>query len=263
MSSTELVVVPDRIEPVEAFRCWNLVNGKLVSITNGEEWKPGEPLKAECRGGAELRWTFAKTEGMSREQATNLVEEDRQWREQFYSQHLDRSRIPSVPATEPPDGFGFLLEVVGHDCPTENCACGIYAVATAEQIPTSGQIYGKVKLWGKVIPGERGYRAEFAYPSEFWVPSDMEPDDTLLAFDVPIILKDDLPSSRDSKTGGFVVNPIYSGNIKVNGVDLSSYVTSFDFDHSYGRTWPRWIYGAVALNIACAAFNLLGAFHVI
>ncbi len=56
-----------------------------------------------------------------------------------------------------------------HLRPARRCRCGVYALASAEELallgPIAGGAIGQVSLWGKVIEHERGLRAEFAYPS--------------------------------------------------------------------------------------------------
>lgn len=256
--------VPDSLEPIEAFRCWNLIDGKLVSITNGQEWTPGETLAAKCIDGmgAGYRWVFAR-DGMTHaeacERANPQVDVSGFGGSSQYvpSMWAYEPPIPAPPALHPPDGYGFALERIVHDAPAEDCACGIYAVTSEDRVPPKGQVYGKVKLWGKIIPGNRGYRAEFAYPSEFWVPSDMAPDDTLLDFDVPIVLKDDLPHRRSS---GIQLSNM---SVSLNGVDVSNWLTSYDLQPVKSR-FSAWhvMVTAAAINFGCATFNVLKAFHV-
>lgn len=188
-------IVPDGIEPVEADRCWNLVNGKLCSL-NGTPWTPGEPHAAECKSGhGRHSWNVVR-HGVPREAAESMVAS--------HNAHLYSiaygstiytmpSFHPAVPSVELPDGYGFALETVTHDAPDPGCSCGIYAAETADQLP-GGQVYGKVKLWGSVIPGERGYRAQYAYPSEFRVHPSLANNRTLKAFGVPIIVADTPPA---------------------------------------------------------------------
>lgn len=263
-------IVPDSIEPVEAFRCWNLVDGKLVSITNGEVWKPGESLTARCVDGPGVgyRWTFARNGSglnvMTREEAYERAhpQVDVTAFGGTSSQYLRGAfgygdpRIPNPPSVEPPDGYGFALERISHDCPHEHCVCGIYAVDDFDRVPASGTVYGKVKLWGKIIPGEKGYRAEYAYPSEFWVPPEMEPDDALLAFDVPIVVKDDLPKQGKRPTV----------SLSFTGANWNTYANTVGWDFT-SASQPNWakrvMYGAAAINLGCAAVNLLVGFHVV
>ncbi|MCR4340277.1 MAG: hypothetical protein NUW01_10380, partial [Gemmatimonadaceae bacterium] len=108
--------------------------------------------------------------------------------------------IPAPPGIEPPPGYGYDLQLVTHDAPHENCACGIYAATDEatprEYLPLDRAVYGKVKLWGRVIPGSKGLRAEFAYPSEFHVPKGLADDPTLKAFGVPIVVEEAPPAVR-------------------------------------------------------------------
>jgi DNA-binding CsgD family transcriptional regulator len=59
-----------------------------------------------------------------------------------------------------------------HQAPQTDCACGIYAVKTAEQLDRmrSGGIFGEVYLWGTVVEHELGWRAQFAYPKNLILP---------------------------------------------------------------------------------------------
>jgi len=46
-----MILVPDYVSPVIAWRVWQLAEGGLKSL-NGEPWLPGEPLTARCAGPA-------------------------------------------------------------------------------------------------------------------------------------------------------------------------------------------------------------------
>jgi hypothetical protein len=69
-----------------------------------------------------------------------------------------------------------------HECPGDNCTCGLYAAKTLEHLigemgyaqydMDSGvvAVVGKVKMWGKVVEGSLGWRAGYAYPAAFYLP---------------------------------------------------------------------------------------------
>jgi hypothetical protein len=184
------VVVPDSIEAVEEWRTWKFDGSNLVSITNDTVWKAGEPLKASCNGSDQVVWAL-KRGGWTVEQAAAHASNHNQrasisvnmWSNRFIS----RGQYLSVPRVEPPEGYGYTLEVVTHAAPHANCTCGIYAGRSLGDCP-SGDVLGKVKLWGTLVPGEKGSRAEFAYPSELHVPSKLANDPALLAYGVPIVV---------------------------------------------------------------------------
>lgn len=201
----EQTVVPDSIEPIEAYRCWMFYNGKLLSLNGGgqgQEWTAGEPLTAKCNANGERqkRWVVARC-GMDRDQAEEIVSRDHEIQAHSYSfSHSYPAFLPLVPKIELPDGYGWELQDCEHDCPDENCSCGIYAATTEEGVPGGGNVYGKVRLWGKVVPGENGYRAQFAYPSEFRVAPKLADRPELLAFGVPIVADDSLRVTATSLT---------------------------------------------------------------
>jgi hypothetical protein len=175
-----MTVIPDSIEPVEAWRSWNYTGTFLESLHYRHigSWKPGEAHEAVCRG-RQYKWKIV-SHGWTLEQA------------QSQARSLNRSRRwsamleISLPMVEPPPGMGYQLVDEPHDAPDRACSCGIYAVKKRSQAPTA-MIVGKVKLWGTIIPGTKGLRAQFAYPSELYVPSKYMNDPALLAYGVPIV----------------------------------------------------------------------------
>lgn len=182
------MIVPDGIEPLEALRAWVMLDDELRSL-NGITWVPGEPMVARCIGGLTgtvYVWEAARC-GVSRESACEITNRHNG---QMFLSH--RMIIPYPPSTVLPRGYGWRLVLrPTHEAPAEDCTCGVYAATRPDQLPVSGQVYGKVKLWGKIIPGEYGARAQYAYPSEFHVLSkDMLENETLKSFGVPIMLTD-------------------------------------------------------------------------
>lgn len=230
-------VIPDSIEPVEAYRCWSFEDGELKSLNGGGDWRiswtPGEALTAQCNvnHGDRFEWRIVRS-GMTREKAEAAVGQNNQQARQYTSAGYTSwlyHYYPQVPSIEPPDGYGFELHVERHSAPDPNCSCGIYAATEAKGVPTGGNVYGKVKLWGTVVPGENGYRAEFAYPSEFRVAKDLADNKDLLAFGVPIVVDDSLKSSG------------------------RSILPSLSRKRDHG---PKILIGAVALNVGAALLNL-------
>jgi hypothetical protein len=237
-------IIPDGIEPVEAFRCWTLDHNELKSLNGGGSnvaWKPGERLEAKCNAGSgRYRWSFVRR-GMSYEEAAQVAVHHNQWT-QYVSfggpTPAPRPLVPPVPKTTPPDGFGFRLDNDPHEAPDEVCTCGIYAATTEKHVPPGANVYGKVKLWGKVVPGETGYRAQYAYPSEFRVAAELEDNETLRAFGVPI-----------------VVDPTLSMQMVQPLISFGSSPMSFGSPSTRART-PFFLKAAIAVNLGCAALNL-------
>ena len=131
------MIVPDAIEPIVGWRCWNLNDAwRLESLINGRDtpWRPGVRKEATC-----------------------------------CSELLSSLRASLPPETIAqlelkPEDADLLRE---HAAPHEFCSCGIYAAKdldTLQKVAFPEPIVGEVYLWGKVIPGENGYRAQYAYP---------------------------------------------------------------------------------------------------
>ena len=200
MSAVEQIdvgaLVPDGIEPVEAFRCWQWIGGKLCSIANDVAWTPGEALKAECTcgGGQTYSWNVVRG-GMSLEDAQAIVSQYRRRAMMSYGSIAAYSKFygwcPEPSTVALPPLYGFELVTSTHAAPEENCTCGIYAVSTEALLPSGAYIRGKVKLWGKIIPGTTGLRAEYGYPSELHVPPTLIDDPGLKAYGVPLVATDD------------------------------------------------------------------------
>ncbi len=238
-------VVPDSIEPVEAWRRWNFNGVTLMSVNDGSAWKPGEHMVASCRGGAakSYSWRFARS-GLTLAQAaataTNLQQQaalTSSLRSLSFSGAHARTfaTYPQAPTVQPPDGYGYQLVTETHDAPHENCTCGIYAAKTLAQCPPA-EISGKVSMWGKVIPGDRGYRAEFAYPSELHVPAKLAEHPALIAYGVPIVVAEDLTPPEHLSMGMF--------SLGITPMETSK------------RRMHPTLKFAIALNLAAAALNL-------
>ena len=191
MSVVTDIVIPDSIVPVDEWRGWNWVGGKLQSVTNNTTWEPNKALKAKCLAighSRQQRLTLRKGYGMTLEEAQNASAGRRSFAVMY-------THMVPTPLVEPPPGYGYVWEEVPHDPPHEGCSCGIYAVKTRAQVP-GGIIYGKVKLWGKVVPGTKGIRAEYAYPSELHVPSHLVNDPGILAYGVPVVEREPLSAGK-------------------------------------------------------------------
>jgi hypothetical protein len=235
-----VTVIPDSIEPVEAWRSWTRIGGKLFSH-NGTPWDPGQPMKAQCpRTQTAQVWTLRRYEGLNLAAAAEHTAATNQriasMTYSTFSQSVWGPQYLSPPTVEPPPGYGYVLATNRHDAPNEHCTCGIYAASEIGECPP-GIVVGKVKLWGKVIPGERGFRAEYAYPSELYVAADLLDDEGLLAYGVPLF-------ERDAEEHATVV-PLLG--------DESSRRASWH--------WAPTV--AIAMNLAACAFNILVAFKVI
>lgn len=264
MSALLEAIIPDSIEPVEAFRCWTLRDDGLRSLNGGgvgETWTPGEPLAAKCNAnhGQQFEWRIVRS-GKSREAAEQALAEHRHmYAGSMYSfgGHI-QGFWPSVPAVEPPAGYGFEIAVVRHEAPDEDCTCGIYAAIDDKGVPDSGNVYGKVKLWGKVVPGEKGYRAQYAYPTEFRVAPKFVDHPALLAFGVPIIADEKLSTKAEIQMKASAA----AFGSAMSSMSASIGSVSFAFGSQRRPLWKRilvspWTMGLVAVaNLASIGVNL-------
>jgi hypothetical protein len=260
----ELAVIPDSIEPVEAFRCWTLRDGKLRSLNGGgkgETWKPGEHLEATCNAEVgQHKWTVVRR-GMSYQDAMTHTERRNQSTRDslssvsFSGLGVHRAYwIPAPPKLELPLGYGFECVCESHSAPDKDCTCGIYAAMTEKGVPQGGNVYGKVKLWGKIVPGEKGYRAQFAYPSEFRVSSNLAEHPELLAFGVPIVVDDSVQDDGTTSMGGLI--SLSSANL-IGGASGSGGFYTFTGSENKDRTRTarRCMWGATFLNLGLAMMN--------
>jgi len=240
MSATEetaQVVVPDGIEPVEAWRVWNIEHGVLKSL-NGTPWVPGEALRSDCHHADQYRWRIVRRAGIKLEDARIQAETHNSWAAQanlysMSSRNPTRTPYIPIPHVELPDWHGYVLDTECHTAPHEDCTCGIYA-GTSPNVCPAGMVVGKVKLWGKIVPGEQGYRAEFAYPSEFHISPDQVGTPVLEEFGVPLVL---------------LQNPVPQTLRHLANASTTKRALSF-----------LWV--AATLNLLSATYNLLQLAHV-
>lgn len=257
MSATEAAkldvnaLIPDGIEPLEAWRCWTLEARKLRSLNGGGVhvvWTPGEPMTAVCNAQPEQYvWSFAPR-GMTLDEARQRAESHNRnemlWRLPYGTTPARVAACMPVPSVQPPDGMGYHADLVVHDAPYERCTCGVYAATTADNVPLTGNVYGKVKLWGKIIPGDKGYRAQYAYPSEFHVSATLANDRTLKAFGVPIIV-----TNMESPQGA---------NAAMTFPPINGSVVAVAPRPTRGMDWR--IKAALALNLGAVALNIATAY---
>lgn len=219
------MVVPDAIEPVVGWRCFNVIDGLLVSPQKNMPWPPAAKAKATCSSAHwNQEWVLATP-------AMRAVLEARAEQEGFtaelgqYVKYLMPSgeieergvympwgmkgRVPPVQGYPPP-GKDWVLRVssTGHSAPHSDCHCGIHiardiGLALQYRGHAKSTAIGVVKGWGRVIPANRGFRVEFAYP------------DKIFLFDPP------------------------EGNLDVSdyGVPVASVLECDEFIESIGVTW--------------------------
>lgn len=150
-------VVPDYVEPLEAWRVWHVVAARgaarLRSVIKPTLWTPQEPLAAEC-----LR------------------------------QRLFVRRRNRHPAPEEACDCGIYATSIERLDQYVNEALPPGAFA---------RVVGRVALWGIVVECERGYRASHAYPVELYVPRDEELADQLAAsYGIDVQVVDGLARER-------------------------------------------------------------------
>jgi hypothetical protein len=126
---------PDFIEPLEAWRVWQVVRRdgeySLGSVVQPTLWPPGEELVAECLAGSRLFLALRRSK--RRHLAPDLRCECG-----IYAAPLER------------------IGQYAAEAPCRNAA----------------RVLGLVSLWGTVIECERGWRASRAYPKRIYVPAD-------------------------------------------------------------------------------------------
>ncbi len=183
------MVIPDAIEPVVGWRCFDVIDGQLVSPQQRMHWPVGKRAEAGC---GKSRWEYNWV------QATTAEREEMEIRAKengfdaatgHYVKYLmpDGSieQVPvympwgmanfNKPITHYPDeGKEWVLIVhkSGHEAPHEGCHCGIHLAKdldNALQYGHHGQgCFARVKGWGKVVPASHGFRVEFAYPEKLF-----------------------------------------------------------------------------------------------
>lgn len=258
-----MTVIPDSIEPVEAWRAWRLLGGKLVSITNGVTWEPGQPLAATCElNDGAMRWTLVRGSRLTRAEAEARTREMNEQAQMFATFSPRPRRYMLAPTVEPPPGYGYAAVADTHDAPGANCTCGIYAASEHGNCP-AGDIVGKVKLWGKVIPGEKGYRAEYAYPSELHVRPELLENEALLAYGVPLVEMSQEVAQRHGVTFNLFGNTASFSTALAQANQTFNWSIG-EFSSAVARTRMPWqLKVGIAMNLAACAFNLLIAFKVI
>jgi len=201
-------VVPDAIEPVVGWRCFDIVDGLLVSPQQRMPWPPSAHAKAIC---GNERWHYEWMEA-TWEQIAALEEKARADGFEAATGHYVKFLMPdgdvqevpvympwgfrgSVPPVThyPEEGTAWTLTVVthSHPAPSEGCSCGIH-IAREIDLALQYQGHGKnlaigvVKGWGKVIPAHRGFRVEFAYPDRLYLFKPPEGDLDLSPYGVPL-----------------------------------------------------------------------------
>jgi hypothetical protein len=127
------VIVPDYIEPIEAWRVWLVDHEfRLRSVLFDAVWRPEEALVATCR------------------------HRRRSWRPPW--------REVTVEHGAPGDDCG--CGIYGADREKATQSYGRLALPGW----AIGRVVGRVALWGDVVECERGWRASHAYPSRLCAP---------------------------------------------------------------------------------------------
>lgn len=189
-------VIPDIIEPVVAYRGWNLGSrfgheqGKqrLFSVTrNNEEWESGQPKEAVCDSPPSVTEQFMT----DLQWDVNHMPDDviRSWQQnapiriirggievtlqlsmrgngEAITKQFEEGVLVRFDPKEGRFNVRTLAEIEEPPEPPppphpKPHACGIYAVTVPNRIPHA-DVYGVVHLTGAVIPGEYGYRAQRA-----------------------------------------------------------------------------------------------------
>ena len=123
------IIIPDLVEPIEAWRVWRFAGGRLQSMYSILPWEPREAFKAHCA----MRQVMPYFAGVQRSPDAR----------------------PLHDAPHDPCRCGIYASKL------ETQAVAMRNLET--------HVLGRVALWGKVIEYDKGYRAEFAYPLELWI----------------------------------------------------------------------------------------------
>lgn len=138
------MIIPDSIDPIIAFRAWNVVDGKLTSVAaqkGTQHWMIG-------RDGT---WFINRTE-----------EPD------YFPWRKGKNRA-ACHAQE----LGHIYPPGEHSVPDPECACGFWGFSTTltplctrlVNYMVLYRVFGWIEMWGKVVIGSHhGYRSEFARP---------------------------------------------------------------------------------------------------
>jgi hypothetical protein len=202
------MVIPDAIEPVVGWRCFDIVDGLLVSPQQKMPWPPARKAQASC---GRDHWSY---EWVQRTPAQRELLEQRATEGGFTAAvgHYVKFLMPNgevekvtvympwgmkgrVPVVKhyPDKGKEWVLavETHGHKAPNEGCSCGIHITtdltnALGYRGQTANAAIGWVKGWGKVIPASRGFRVEFAYPEKLYLFNRPEGMTDLSHYGVPL-----------------------------------------------------------------------------
>lgn len=199
------MVIPDSIEPVVGWRCFDVIDGLLVSPQQRMRWQPGEKARATC---SRIRPVYAWTQMTPDERKKmrgeaidqGYVPVDGQY-VKYLMPNGDIEKVDvhcpwgmadfTVPITSYPDEgmeWVLVLKSDGHDAPNESCHCGIYLAKDLDHALGYGDhgegCFGQVRGWGKVIPASMGYRVEFAYPQRLFFYK--KPPVEFAAYEVPM-----------------------------------------------------------------------------
>lgn len=202
-------VVPDSIEPVVGWRCFDVVDGLLFSPQQRMPWPPAKKAKASCSND---HWFYEWVQRTPRQRQAM----ERKARKEgfdgaeghFVRFQMRDGSIVEVPVYMPwgmkgqvppikfwPDeGKEWVLNVKthGHPAPEENCSCGIHLAKdfhfalSYRGSSNAPSVIGLVKGWGKVIPAHHGYRVEFAYPANLFLWNPPEGGCDLSSYEVPL-----------------------------------------------------------------------------
>lgn len=131
-------MIPDYLEPLTAYRCWNAYpNGLLVGQAYLAPWPPYQPMVATC--------CYATTRA-----------------------HLHKGALVPAPLFSCDCGLHALksyqhalARIVEEDIQTYRYGHFNFP----NEGPPTGRVWGTVKIWGRIVEHEVGYRAEYAYPS--------------------------------------------------------------------------------------------------
>jgi hypothetical protein len=214
------LVIPDAIEPVVGWRCFDIVDGLLVSPQQRMPWPPGRKAKATC---SNERWSCewnlrtpkerseleAKAAAEGFEAATGhyvkfLMPDGEVEQVSVYMPWGLRGGVPPV-TYYPTEGHEWVLEVAihGHPAPHDGCSCGIHlATDISHALQYRGQTQsaaiGICKGWGKVIKGSRAHKVEFSYPERLYLFEQPEGPLDLSPYKIPLASVLECPEYLDT-----------------------------------------------------------------
>ena len=201
-------VVPDSIEPVLGWRCFDIHDGVLYSPQQRMPWPPAAKATAGCtRDQWYYEWvqrTPRQRERMERKALDEGFTPAEGHYIRFQMASGDIEEVPvympwgmsgSVPPIRfyPAEGKEWVLsvKVVGHPAPDKGCHCGIHIARDfGHALEYRGQArnaaIGLVKGWGEVIPGSRAFRVQYAYPTKLYLFKRPEGDLDLSAYQIEL-----------------------------------------------------------------------------